>query len=256
VTTWQAIAATGRRRLSRRHLRRAHPGWWVNVAAAGAWIALLTLHITDSSPVVGPPPMPDMPAHPGHHNPHENPAMWTGQWALMVIAMMWPLYASVAAAIAGASFRRWQAISVTTFITVTSALWIGCGWAVRCVFLLLKPSPVLWAVAWLAVGIAATRSLWRTRALQRCVRLSVIAPSGGRAIITSARNAARVWPRCALLCGPVMVAMVDVHQLPAMVGGSVAVWWEQWHPRAFRDWVPVAALTATAVFLMIPALSA
>jgi hypothetical protein len=100
------------------------------------------------------------------------------------------------------------------------------------------------------VAIASTRSLWRTRTLQRCLRISVIAPFGYRAITTAAQTAARAWPRCALLCGPVMVAMVGAHQLPVMVGGSAAVWWEQRHPRAFRDWVLVAILAATAIVIL------
>jgi hypothetical protein len=44
--------------------------------------------------------------------------------------------------------------------------------------------------------------------------------------------------------------MVGAHQLPVMVGGSAAVWWEQRHPRAFRDWVLVAILAATAIVIL------
>jgi len=230
----------------------------MSAMAAVAWIALIVLHVNDfavvthSPPMADMPDMPDMPAHAGHHHgSHENPTAWTGHWALMVVAMMWPLYASAVAAIAAATFRRWQVVSVAAFITVTSALWIGFGWVIRGVFLLVHPPAVWWAVAWLAVAIASTHSLWRTRALQRCLRISLIAPSGYRAITTSARTATRAWPRCALLCAPVMMAMVGAHQLALMVGGSVAVWWEQRHPRAFRDRVPVAILLATAVVVLV-----
>lgn len=212
------------------------------------------LHVNVFAPAAHSPLMPDMPAHGGHdHGSHENPAAWTGRWALMIVAMMWPLYASAAATIAAATFRRWQLLSVAAFITVMSAPWIGFGWAARSGFLLVHPRPVWWAVAWLAVAIASTRSLWRTRALQQCLRISVIAPSGYRAITTSVRIAVRAWPRCALLCAPVMVAMVGAHQLALMVGGSAAVWWEQRHPRAFRDWVPIAILFATALVILAQA---
>lgn len=247
MTSWPALAATARRRLSRHHLRRTHPGWWTGAVAAVAWVALIVLHFTDSAAAIPAPPMPDMPADAGHHYAHGSPAAWTGHWALMIVAMMWPLYASVVAAIATATFRRWQVISVAAFIVVTSALWIGFGWAARIVFLVVHAPPLWWAVGGLAVAIASTRSLWRTRALQRCLRISVIAPFGYRAMTTAAQTAARAWPRCALLCGPVMVAMVGTHQLPLMVGGSAAVWWEQRHPRAFRDRVPVAILAVTAI---------
>jgi hypothetical protein len=56
-----------------------------------------------------------------------------------------------------------------------------------------------------------------------------------------------------LLCGPVMLAMVAAHSLPLMIGGSAAVWWEQRHPRAWRDPVPVVVLAATAVGLVVAA---
>jgi hypothetical protein len=253
VSTSAAFAAAARGRLSRSQLRRTHPGWWMSAAAAVAWIALIMLHVNDfatASHTPSIPDMPGMPAHTGQHGPHGDPAAWTGHWALMIVAMMWPLYAGVVAAIATATFRRWQVSSVAAFITVTSALWIGFGWAARIIFLLVRPSPMWWAVVWLGVAIVSTRSLWRTRALQRCLRISVIAPSGFRAITTAAQTAARAWPRCALLCAPVMVVMVDSHQLPVMVGGSAAVWWEQRHPRAFRAWVPVAILVATLVVIL------
>ena len=59
-----------------------------------------------------------------------------------------------------------------------------------------------------------------------------------------------MFPRCVALCGPVMLAMVSSHQLLLMLGGFAAVWWEQRHPRAFRDPVPIALLVITAVILV------
>ena len=47
-----------------------------------------------------------------------------------------------------------------------------------------------------------------------------------------------------------MVAMVAAHQLPLMIGGSAAVWWEQRHPHAWRDPVPVTILAATAALVL------
>jgi hypothetical protein len=258
MTIRSAVAAATRRRLSGSQLRRTHPGWWMSAAAAVAWIALVVSSVTESATAKHAPSMTGMSGMPHqaeHHGAHDGAAAWTGHWALMVVAMMWPLYGIAAAAIAAATFRRWQVITVATFVMVISVLWIGFGWAARAAYLLLHPPPAWWALAWLAVAIASTRSLWRARALQRCLRMSVLAPCGGRAIVTAAQTAAREWPRCLLLCGPVMVAMVSAHQLVVMIGGSAAVWWEQRHPRAFRDPVPVAILVGTTAFVLATSFS-
>jgi hypothetical protein len=201
------------------------------------------------------PAMADMHDHIGHHSPHDSAAAWTGHWLLMVVAMMWPLYGTAAAAIAAASFRRWQAVTVATFLGVMSVLWLIVGGVARTIHYLADSRSAWWTVGWLAVAIVATRSLWRARALQRCARVSVLAPSGRRAVIGAAHTAVRQWPRCLLLCGPVMVAMAGAHELMVMAGGTAAIWWEQRHPRSFRDPVPAAILLATSVGVLIAAVS-
>jgi hypothetical protein len=197
------------------------------------------------------PAMAGMNEHARHHTAHDGIAAWTGHWVLMVVAMMWPLYGIAAAAIAAASYRRWQVITAATFLGVMSGLWVIVGWFARVVYCLVHPPPVWWTVGWLMAAIAATRSLWRSRALQRCVRVSVLAPSGRQAILTAAHTAARQWPRCLLLCGPVMVAMVGTHELVVMAGGSAAIWWEQRHPRSFREPVSAGILLGTVVMVLI-----
>jgi hypothetical protein len=108
----------------------------------------------------------------------------------------------------------------------------------------------VWSVAWLVVAVAVTWSMWRARLLRTCGRIGVIAPAGRRALITASGSGVCMFPRCVALCGPVMLAMVSSHQLLLMLGGSAAVWWEQRHPRAWRDPVPVALLVITAVVLV------
>ena len=177
---------------------------------------------------------------------------WTFHWLLMVIAMMWPLYGGVVAAITTASYRRWRVITVGVFVVVITALWLLFGLTVRAAYLVVQGAvPAwMWSLGWLAVAIVVTRSMWRAHLLRTCRRVRVLAPAGRRAIITAADTAARSWPRCVVLCGPVMVAMVAAHQLPLMIGGSAAVWWEQRHPHAWRDPVPVTILVATAALLL------
>jgi hypothetical protein len=235
----------------------------MSAGAAVAWIALVMAAVSDSlmsahmsSPTM--PAMAGMAPDDGHNMNmgaagHAGDAWgWSGHWMLMVAAMMWPLYEMPAAAIAQASFRRWRVVVVATFVAVVSALWLGFGYIARAVYLLVGTAvpPWVWAVSWLVVAMAATWSAWRARALRKCLRVGVLAPYGRRAIVTAAHTAARQWPRCMLLCGPVMVATVAVHHLPLMLGGSAAVWWEQRHPRAWRDPVPVAILAATGVVVV------
>ncbi|MDT5264601.1 MAG: hypothetical protein QOI90_1227, partial [Mycobacterium sp.] len=196
--------------------------------------------------------------HAGHAMAHPavgEPAivgLWIGHWLLMVVAMMWPLYAASTAALARATFRRWRVAAVAAHVGAITALWLAFGVVGRGVYLLVEnfvPAWV-WSVAWLVVAVAVTWSMWRARLLRTCGRIGVIAPAGRRALITASGSGVRMFPRCVALCGPVMLAMVSSHQLLLMLGGSAAVWWEQRHPRAWRDPVPVALLVITAVVLV------
>jgi hypothetical protein len=169
----------------------------------------------------------------------------------MVVAMMWPLYALPAAGVARASFRRWRPVTVTAYVGAITLLWLAAGVLARMGYQLVEPvvPAWLWSAAWLVLAAAATRSVWRARLLRTCGRLGVVAPAGWRGLRTAAQCGLQAWPRCALLCGPVMLAMVATHSLPLMISGSAAVWWEQRHPRTWRDPVPAAVLTVTAVVL-------
>jgi hypothetical protein len=258
-------------------LRRPHPGWWLTVAATAAWI-LLGADVVAGWAASAPPhatpagtalPMPDMAGMPmpGHDlsaaastvsvsvNPVAGLGGWSAHWLLMVVAMMWPLYAAPAAAVARLSFRRWRAGTVGAYLGTITAGWLIAGAVARGGYLLVAPvvSPRVWSLAWLLVAAAATRSVWRTRLLRTCCRLGVVAPVGVRAVGSGARCGLQAWPRCALLCGPVMLAMVAAHSLPLMIGGSAAIWWEQRHPLAWRPAVPVVLLGVTAGALIVGA---
>lgn len=240
----------------------------MSAAAAMSWALLVVFDVTGPvSRAPGPSQMShQMTAMDHHAHSSSHPTIfgaitssWVTHWALMVAAMMWPLYSRRAAVIARHSFRRWRVPLVITFVAVITALWLVIGLAAHDAYRLLPAMAPAWAwpMAWLAVAVLATRSMWRHRVLGRCqAAATVVAPCGRRGVAGAARAAVRDWPSCFLLCGPVMLAMVGAHELLIMVGGSVAVWWEQRHPHAWRDPVPVAALVAAAAGVAAAPISA
>ena len=53
-----------------------------------------------------------------------------------------------------------------------------------------------------------------------------------------------------------MLAMTVGHSAVLMVCASLAAWWESWHPRAWRDRVPVMLVAAGGLWLLVSALFA
>lgn len=177
------------------------------------------------------------------------PSPWAVMWLLMVVAMMWPLWLRPADRTWRATFRRWRVPAVVVLMATTTGLWMTTGIAVHLVYSTVVPQSRawLWTTACLALVLAINRTSRRRVLLANCQRMSVIAPRGRRALRTAVRQGWRGWCRCALLCGPVMLAMVPAHDPVLMVGGSFAVWWEQNHPRSWRDPIPVWVLSVLAV---------
>jgi len=182
----------------------------------------------------------------------------TSAWALMVVAMMWPLAVPATDAVVRAAYRRWRPALAATCLATFTVLWLAVGAAGAAVAgaLAVDPQTDGWVLTWLAVAVAGTWSSHRHRLLSRCGRFPVIAPGGRRGLSAAVRAGAVVWRRCALLCGPVMLAMVGGHGTALMVCASLAVWWEAWHPRAWRDPVPALLLVCGAVATLLgPALA-
>ena len=50
-----------------------------------------------------------------------------------------------------------------------------------------------------------------------------------------------------------MLALSAGHSAALLLCASLAAWWEAWHPRAWRDRVPVALVSVGAVWLVIVA---
>ena len=178
---------------------------------------------------------------------------WVGTWTLMVAAMMWPLAVPTVSAIGRAAFRGWRAALVVACLCSLTVLWLVSGLAVAAVAgaLGVRAGSTAWPLSWVAVAVLLTLSARRARVLWQCSRLSAVAPGGLRGLRTASVAGVVEWRRCAMLCGPVMTAMVVGHDPVLMLGASLAVWWETAHPRARRDPVPVLLLAAAAGWLLI-----
>ncbi|QEO15670.1 DUF2182 domain-containing protein [Agromyces intestinalis] len=239
---------------STRRRRPARAGDLVLVGSGAAWVVLAA-----ASPLAGQ-------GWPGAHrhvatasdaSPAAAPAApvevwtwaWLAGWLLMVAAMMWPLLAASADRIAAGSFRRWRFALPAVAVGTATALWLGFGLAAGTVAQLaaVPEGSLRWQLAALAVAALARRSAWRARLLSRCAVAPPVAPAGRRGILTAARAGATEWRRCALLCGPLMVAMVVGHSPIVLAAASLAVWWEARHPRAWRDPVPLALIIVAGI---------
>lgn len=183
---------------------------------------------------------------------------WMTSWLLMVIAMMWPLAVPTVGAVARSSFRGWRArLSVACLATVT-VLWLALGLAGALLAgsLGVPAGSVWWQLGFVSLALAMFRSARRARVLETCLRLPPLAPGGRRGLVTAVKAGLLTWRRCALLCGPVMLAMAVGHSAVLMVCASLAAWWGSWHPRAWRDRVPVMLVAVGGLWLLGHALSA
>ena len=134
---------------------------------------------------------------------------WITTWLLMVIAMMWPLAVPTVGAVSRSSFRGWRTrLSAVCLATVT-VLWlaVGLAGALLARWLGVPAGSVWWQLTFVGLALVAFRSQRRTRVLETCLRLPPLAPGGRRGVVTAATAALLTWRRCALLCGPVMLAM-------------------------------------------------
>lgn len=180
-------------------------------------------------------------------------AGWVPSWLLMVVAMMWPLAIPTLDAVSRAAFRGWRTrLALVTLATMT-LLWLGFGLIGASIARAVEvpAGSVWWQLAWVGVAIVLTRSARRARLLWTCLRLGPLAPGGRRGVGTAAQAGAVTWRRCALLCGPVMLAMTVGHSPVVLVAGSLVAWWEAWHPRAWRDPVPLLLLVVAAAWLAV-----
>lgn len=174
---------------------------------------------------------------------------WVGGWLLMTAAMMWPLIAPTIERVAHAAYPRWRLTLTATTLATATALWLALGLlgALAAQIGSVPVGSVAWQVAFLGVAALAWGSARRARLLATCAKLPPIAPGGARGLRTAVRVGVVSWKRCALLCGPLMIAMVVGHNPVVLIAASLSVWWEAWHPRAWRDRVPLALIVVAGL---------
>lgn len=210
---------------------------------AAAWVALTVPWLGEAGSG----------AHAGHGLVDPSSPAWITSWSLMVVAMMWPLAVPAVGAVSRSSFHGWRTRLCVVCLATVTALWLAFGLVGALLARLLEVSPgnLWWQVSFVCLALLATRSARRSRLLEQCLRLPPLAPGGRRGVVTAARAGLLTWRRCVLLCGPVMLAMTVGHSAVLMVCASLAAWWESWHPRAWRDRVPVALVAAGGLWLLV-----
>lgn len=178
---------------------------------------------------------------------------WLTYWMLMVVAMMWPLAIPAVGAVSRSSFRGWRTLLGAACLATVTLLWLAVGFAGALLARVLgvTPDSIWWQLAFVCLALMAFRSARRGRLLEQCLRLPALAPGGRRGVVTAARVGLLTWRRCVILCGPVMLAMTVGHSAVLMLCASLAAWWEAWHPRSWRDRVPVALVSAGGVGLVV-----
>ncbi len=220
----------------------------VLLGAGAAWLGLLALA-----------------AMPGPHASHGSMSLlpvqpwsvgWAGMWLLMVAAMMWPLTAPMLDAVRRSSYPAWRSPLVLACLASTTVLWLAFGLVAGSFAHVLRvpAGSVAWQAGWLLVAVAATRSAWRARVLWTCLRLPPLAPGGGRGVRSSVEAGLVAWRRCAVLCGPMMVAMAVLDHrrgLVLLACTSATAWWEAAHPRRRHDPVPVVALLGATAWVVL-----
>jgi hypothetical protein len=177
---------------------------------------------------------------------------WVGLWLVMVAAMMWPLAVPSLGALSRATYRGWRVRLVLAALATVTALWLVAGLLAASLAQLARVpgDSWWWQLGWVTVALVALRSTHRARLLWLCLQLPPLAPGGRRGLLTSVQAGAVTWRRCALLCGPVMAAMVVGHSPVLLVCSSAAAWWEAAHPRAWHDRVPLLLLGLAALWLV------
>jgi hypothetical protein len=229
--------------------RADHAGQVVRAGAVLAWIALLGMSLPMGGGMAThvhgslPPPGAVTDAAAAASVEASTPG-WVGAWLLMTATMMWPLMAPTVDRTAQAAYPRWRiALAATTLATAT-ALWLALGLVAALAAQMgsVPVGSVWWQLAFLGVAALAWGSARRSRLLAKCAKLPPIAPGGARGLKTAVSVGLVSWKRCAVLCGPLMIAMVVGHNPVVLVAASASVWWEAWHPRAWRDRVPLALI--------------
>lgn len=176
-------------------------------------------------------------------------------WLLMSISMTMPGVLPAAQHVAVNTFRRSRSRSLLLFFTVYLAVWAALGLAAQGLMLAtgVTPSVQLFAVA-LALAAAYELTALKRRALNRCHRTVVLAPSGWRWAEGVSRFAWQNTSGCAAACVFSMAAMLAAsgEQLLVMPALTAAMTYGRLSRRPDRARRRVAgAYTAAAALLLL-----
>ncbi len=166
------------------------------------------------------------------------PGRWAIEWALMIVAMMFPLLVPMVRHVAARNFATQRERSVGLFIAGYSMIWLSAG-AVSGVALVVARAgfETIHLAPWAGLIGCALAALWqlssaKMRAVNRChgtVPLRPWPPDAGRDAIGFGLLHGT---RCMRACLPVMVLpMVGGHGLVAMAAVSAVLLAERARPR-------------------------
>lgn len=206
-----------------------HPEWWAIAMSVVAWLTILAQPVFAASQMSH--------GHSDHTMLNALPANGSVasttrvfSWALMIMAMMFPMVLDSIRTIAARSLWRRRHRAIVEFLAGYLALWMLFGIAVSGVISLLQVQVQSTLIAALGFGVAV---LWQVmpakrRALLACHRTLPIAPTGWRADRDCLRSGWVVGTSCVISCWALMLAcMLSDHSIPAMLGATAIAWTER-----------------------------
>jgi hypothetical protein len=243
-----------------------HPEWWVVLAAAVAWVALLWTVPTEVPTGVPTVEVPTVGAadhgalHAAAHGPAPSSPPWSAAvlgsgataWLLMVLAMMGPVMVPRVRHVAATCVGRVRAAATAATVAGALLVWSVVGVGVigaSAVGLTLDPGRMPLAVAGVGLLVAAYQlSPAKATALSRCHAIRVPRGEADGLGRLTAGVAYSGW--CVVSCGPAMVAMaLTRHSLLLMVVLTVGLTAERVAHRPRRAVRRLAAAVAVSFAL-------
>jgi predicted metal-binding membrane protein len=203
----QAVLVAGTRWISlRERLAWRHPEWWSLALSAISWMLLLT---RTTRP---------------HHAAHAIGGL--SEWALMVVAMMFPMVIVPVRVTAERSLWRRRHRAIAEFLAGYVLVWLVVG-AIGIWVLTTLP-----LVSWVGLPLSTSLGLlvaavWqlgpaKRRALRACHRTAPLAGHGWRADRDCVAYGLTSGGRCVLNCWAMMFAcLLSAHNIPVMVGATM-----------------------------------
>jgi predicted metal-binding membrane protein len=228
---------------------------WLLAPAASAWLMLLWLSGGDHALSLCLAPRPTLfegflaNAAAGFHQ--ITPARWAAEWALMIVAMMFPLVVPMVRHVAARSFAASRERSVGLFVGGFAIAWLAAAAASSVALVLARAGlQTLHLTPWAGLIACALAALWqvsaaKVRAVNRCHGTVALRPWPEDADRDAIGFGLRHGTRCVRACLPVMVLpLVGGLGLAAMAAISAILLAERARNR------PQYRLSALAILLL------